>query len=444
MYTISVDPNKVQEVLKQYILADGLDFTVDLEKSKGCYLHDSTNNRDILDFFTFFATSPVGHNHPKMLNDEEFKKNLLIAAISNPSNSDFYTTQYATFVKTFARIAMPKPFKYSFFIAGGALAVENALKVAMDWKVQKNFKKGYKEEKGHQVIHFREAFHGRSGYTLSLTNTDPNKTNYFTKFDWPRIDNPTITFPLNDANVAGVIKKEEKAVEQIKQALVNRKDDICAILIEPIQREGGGNYFRKEFFLELRKIADENEVLLIFDEVQNGVGLTGKFWAYQHFDVVPDILAFGKKMQVCGIISTNRVDDIENNCFHASSRINSTWGGNLVDMVRATKYLEIIEEDNLVENSARQGKYILNKLFELKKQFPLSNIRGLGLQCAFDLPTEADRDALIKSALENNLLLLSCGERSIRFRTPLIISEKEIDEGISIMEKTFQKMFSKY
>ena len=228
----------------------------------------------------------------------------------------------------------------------------------MDWKVQKNFAKGYTKEKGFKVLHFEHAFHGRSGYTLSLTNTLPAKTKWFAKFDWPRVSLPQINFPYSDANHDDLLRREALSIEQIKKAFEVNKDDICAIIIEPIQSEGGDNHVRREFLEQLRVLADENEAMLIYDEVQTGVGLTGKFWCHEHFgeNARPDILAFGKKMQVCGILAGKRVDEIENNVFHVSSRINSTWGGSLVDMVRSSKIMEIIEEDNLCDNAAENGR----------------------------------------------------------------------------------------
>jgi len=427
---------EVLPLVQKYILADGYKMVLDLEKSEGSYIYDSLQGRKVIDLFSYFATKALGHNHPKMLQDEAFKKELLTAALENPSNSDFYTTQYANFIQTFSRIAMPEPFIHAFFISGGTLAVENALKVAMDWKIKKNFKKGIKAERGRQVIHFKEAFHGRSGYTLSLTNTKRGHIDGFTKFNWPRIDNPKIVFPQDPAALEDVKRREERAIGQIKAALSDNDGDICAIIIEPIQSEGGDNHFRKEFLQALRKICDESEILLIFDEVQNGVGLTGKFWAYQHFDMVPDILCFGKKMQTCGIIATKRIDEIEDNCFAVKERINSTWGGNLADMVRATKILRVIEEDALVNNSAQQGNYILEKLHKLSNNTDISNIRGRGLQCAFDLPAKNSRDKLLDTALKNGLLLLGAGERSIRVRPSLTITSQVIDEAFEVLSKT--------
>ncbi len=429
-----IQVNEVFDTVSKVMRPFGQQLVLDLEKSHGCYIHDSLKERDILDIFSFFATNALGHNHPKIVDDEQFNRELLLAAQSNPSNSDFYTTQYANFIAAFRQIAMPAEFKYAFFISGGTLAVENGLKVAMDWKIEKNKLKGKTQITDMQVLHFNEAFHGRSGYTLSLTNTKPVDIHNFAKFKWPRVDNPKIHFPLDAENAVAVEESEKRTLAQIQQEIKNNGDEICAIIIEPIQSEGGDNHFRKEFFVALRDICDRHEILLIFDEVQTGVGLSGKFWAYQHFDVVPDILCFGKKMNVCGIMSTARVDEVKDNCFTVDGRINSTWGGSLADMVHATKVLRIIEEDKLVENAAKQGEYILTQLKSLQQKTKIDNVRGRGLQCAFDLPTTYDRDALIKKALDKNLLLLGAGERSIRFRPALVIQREEIDECMRILE----------
>jgi L-lysine 6-transaminase len=443
MYNLLVSPENVQASLSKHILADGFDLTFDMEKSKGVYIYDAKHNRTLLDFFTCFASVPLGYNHPKMVNDEEFRKNLMMAAMTNPSNSDIYTTQYAQFVDTFDRVGIPGYLPHAFFIAGGSLAIENALKVAMDWKVQKNFAKGYTKEKGFQVIHFEHAFHGRSGYTLSLTNTHPSKTKWFAKFDWPRVSVPYMNFPYSDANHEDLLQREALSIAQIKTAFEENKDDICAIIVEPVQSEGGDNHLRKEFMEQLRVLADENEAMLIYDEIQTGVGLTGKFWCHEHFGekARPDIIAFGKKMQVCGILASNRVDEVENNVFRVSSRINSTWGGSLVDMVRSSKIMEIIEEDNLCDNAAKIGEYLQDQLTDIAAKFPvMSNIRGKGLLTAFDFPNNTIRDKFIEAGLENNVMFLGCGNKSIRFRPALIIEQKHIDDGLAILQKIVAKM----
>ncbi len=191
----------------------------------------------------------------------------------------------------------------------------------------------------------------------------------------------------------------------------------------------------------LRQLADENDALLIFDEVQTGVAITGKMWAHQHF-VKPDILAFGKKMQVCGLLASRRVDEVHDNVFMKSSRINSTWGGNLVDMIRSQKYLEIIAEENLVENSRIQGDYLLSEIHSLEAEFPtlVSNSRGLGLFCAFTLSEAQMRDVLKQKCYDEGLILIGCGDRSVRFRPALNITRDEIDLGIKVIREQLKEL----
>src|SRR6056297_964945 len=209
-----VQPEDVHKVLNKHILADGYEMVLDLENSKGAYLREAKTGRDYLDFFTFFASNPLGMNHPRLAGDPESVDKLGRVAINKPSNSDMYTEEIADFLKTFSRVGIPDYMPYAFFISGGALAVENALKVAFDWKVQKNFKKGYRTEKGHKALHLDKAFHGRSGYTLSLTNTDPKKVKYFPKFDWPRVESPAMTYPATEEHIQHTVQHEKRAIAQ--------------------------------------------------------------------------------------------------------------------------------------------------------------------------------------------------------------------------------------
>ena len=436
---MTIEPANVHKTLGKYILTDGFDLVLDLKKSKGCRIYNSRTGKYMLDGFSFFASAPLGCNHPK-LTTPEFIKKLGELAVNKPTNSDLYTTEMAEFVDSFAKHVVPDSFNHLFFISGGALAVENGLKTAFDWKVRKNMEQGKSEKLGTQVIHFKEAFHGRTGYTLSMTNTfNLNKVKYFTKFNWPRIINPKITFPLSE-HLVQVEESEKQAISEIEKAVSDNPDDIAALIIEPIQGEGGDNHFRKEFFLELRRLCDEHEMMFILDEIQSGVGLTGKMWAYQHYDFEPDIIAFGKKTQVCGIMVGKRVDELKDNVFTVSSRLNSTWGGNLIDMVRCQKYLEVMDEENLVKNAELQGKRLKEGLEEIaqKHSDKISNVRGLGLMCAFDCETPEKRDKLQKTLYANNLVVLGCGANTIRFRPPLIVSSEEIDEALEIIDNTLK------
>ncbi|MEC7747312.1 MAG: L-lysine 6-transaminase [Candidatus Neomarinimicrobiota bacterium] len=434
-----IDYNNAKETIGSRMLADGMDLIIDLDKSHGSWLVDGRNGREYLDLFSMFASMPVGYNHPYILNNND---RLLRSVINKPTNSDIYTMEMAEFVETMGKIAQPDYLPHSFYVEGGALGVENALKTAFDWKVQKNMSKGIKG-KGNQIIHLSECFHGRTGYTLSLTDSpDKRKTKYFPKFNWPRVINPKIQFPMNAENLENVRSLEEQSIRQVKDAIYNNQNDIAALIVEPIQGEGGDNHFRGEYLQALRELALENEFLLIFDEVQTGIGITGKMWAHQNFDeAIPDIIAFGKKTQCCGIFCGTRIDEVEDNVFNISSRLNSTWGGNLADMVRFTLYLEIIENEGLVEKAAKSGAYLLKHLENLQNDYyPLvSNARGRGLFCAFDLPDGDVRDSVVNNIMDEGAVILGSGVRSIRFRPHLNISRNEIDQGISMIKNSLDR-----
>lgn len=416
-------PTQVHQIMKKHTIGDGMDIVIDQQRSHGSWLVDAISGKKFLDCYSQFASQPIGWNHPYMHNQlNQFAKvvNCKIA------NSDLYSVEYAQFVNDFADIA--KDFNNFFFIDGGTLAVENALKASFDWKAQKLGINTDDDIGFLDVIHLQEAFHGRSGYTLSLTNTDPTKTKWFPKFKWTRVVNPKIH---GDRPVEEL---EKESLNQIRMAVM--KNYVAAIIVETIQGEGGDNHFRPEYLKELRKIANECEAMLIFDEVQCGMGLTGKMWAYQYFDVVPDMICFGKKTQVCGFASTNRIHDVETNVFKTSSRINSTWGGNIVDAVRFSIYKTIIEAENLVNNAATIGNYFLEKL---KSVEGIANVRGRGLMVAFDLENKEKRDNVLH-CLCNDMLALKCGNKSIRLRPHLDFKKEEADIASGFIQKAVKNV----
>ena len=428
----NINPDVVFDTLEHRMLVDGFHLVMDLEKSHGSWIVDARDGRSYLDFYTFFATAPLGHNHPR-LREAEFVEHLGRIAVHKPANSDIYTTAFAEWVEAFGTQVAPDYLPHLFWIDGGALAVENALKAAFDWKVRKNLAAG-KGEKGSQVIHFREAFHGRSGYTLSLTNTaDPRKHQYFPKFPWPRVPNPKLTFPMDLARVEAA---EAEAIAAIEAAVAQNPDDIACLIIEPIQGEGGDNHFRGEFLRKLRLLADRHEFLLIFDEVQTGFGATGKWWGHQWFDVRPDIIAFGKKSQTCGIAAGPRLDEVDS-VFKVPSRINSTWGGNLVDMVRGTRIIEVIREENLLAHGVTQGERLLKGLQEIHRDFPefTSNPRGRGLFCALDIATPELRNAVVAKGHDLGMMILSTGVKGLRFRPAMNLSTEDLDLGVELLRK---------
>lgn len=425
------DAQHVHEILKRHQLADGMPMVFDLDKSHGSWLVDGRTGREYLDFFTCFASWPIGYNHPG-LHEPAFLADLQRAAINNPSNSDLYTTLMADFVEAFATHVTPQGYPHHFWISGGALAVENALKTAFDWKARKvGLSKVTDDGASLVVLHFKAAFHGRSGYTMSLTNTVLNKIALFPKFDWPRVHNPAIEFALDGSIQNDVEAEERRSLREIEAAFRQYEDRIACIVIEPMQGEGGDNHFRTEFLAKLRQLADENEALLVFDEVQTGFFGSGKPWLWQHHGVAPDVVAFGKKTQVCGIYANARVDEVPDNVFQKVGRINSTWGGNLTDMVRSKRFIEIIVAEKLGENIARMGKHFVEGLRRLgRERGEISNVRGLGSLVAFTLSTPQRRQALLGELRDRGLLALASGESAIRFRLPLTVSKGEIDQAL--------------
>ncbi|AHC24558.1 MULTISPECIES: L-lysine 6-transaminase [Mycobacteriaceae] len=427
----AVTPDRVHDVLRASVLTDGMDLVLDLEASRGSVLVDARDGSRYLDMFTFFASSALGMNHPALADDPAFCAELARAAVNKPSNSDVYTVPMARFVQTFARVLGDPALPHLFFVDGGALAVENALKVAFDWKSRHNEANGRDPELGTRVLHLRGAFHGRSGYTLSLTNTDPNKVARFPKFDWPRIDAPYLR------PGADIAELEAESLRQARAAFVAHPHDIACFIAEPVQGEGGDRHMRPEFFAAMRELCDEFDALLIFDEVQTGCGITGSAWAYQQLGVVPDVVAFGKKTQVCGVMAGRRVDDVVDNVFTVSSRINSTWGGNLTDMVRARRILEVVEAEDLIEHAADAGRHLLGRLHWLATEFPdkVLDPRGRGLMCAFSLPSTAARDELVRRLWDRRVIMLASGPDSVRFRPALTVSLSELDAAVDAVRE---------
>jgi L-lysine 6-transaminase len=293
-------------------------------------------------------------------------------------------------------------------------------------------------------MHLTRAFHGRSGYTLSLTNTEPHKTDRFPKFNWPRIDVPAIIHPLSD-HLDEVIAAEDRALRQAERAFAENPHDIAAFIAEPIQGEGGDNHMRAEFLQAMLQLVHANDALFIVDEVQTGVGTTGTAWAYQQLGIQPDIVAFSKKAQVGGIMAGGRVDEVPDNVFTVSGRINSTWGGGLVDMVRSRRALEIIESEALIEQAGPKGEHLVAGLEQFRDESGLiSNVRGRGLFVAFDLETREQRDAAVTDLRTvESVIVLPCGERSIRFRPALSVSQDEIDDAIGATRRSVVRVASK-
>jgi L-lysine 6-transaminase len=439
--SVHVPPSEVHERLAEHLLIDGYRLVLDAERSHGSWLVDARDGREFLDLYTQFASAPLGSNPPGIVDDPEFMALLARVAANKPANPDMYTTHFADFVETFARVLGDPALPHLFFVEGGALAVENALKTAFDWKSRRNEAAGRSRALGTKVMHLTRAFHGRSGYTMSLTNTDPAKTDRFPVFDWPRLDVPAITFPL-ETHRGDVEAAEATALTQAREAFEIYPHDIACFIAEPIQAEGGDNHLRPEFLQAMQALCHTYDALFVLDEVQTGVGTTGTAWAYQQLGLEPDVVAFGKKVQVGGIMAGRRVDEVADNVFRVSSRINSTWGGGLTDMVRSRRILEIIEAEGLFDHAAKAGAYLLNELQALGDRHAglVSNARGRGLMCAIDLPDPGLRDRVITMLREAQVLVLPCGVRTIRFRPALNVTTDELKVGVRALDDVLGRL----
>ncbi|MDX2599651.1 L-lysine 6-transaminase [Streptomyces caniscabiei] len=422
------------DFLRTHVTGDFNDILIDVRASTGCWLVDERDGSRYLDMSMFYASAPLGHNHPGLYGDQALDEALLAASRMKPANPDFGTSEQIRFVTAFLNALGSNDMPYVFFIDGGAAAVENALKVAFDWKTQHNAARGI-AVRGSRALHLEHAFHGRSGYTMSLTNTDPSKTRDFPTFDWPRIPSPAVN-DMDRWDDPDLLAEEAQALAAAEVAFHRYADEIACFVFEPVQGEGGDRHLRPRFLSAMADLCRSHDALFVADEVQSGFGITGDRWACDTLGLRPDLIAFGKKTQVCGVLGGRRVREVENNAFRASSRLSSTWGGNLTDMVRATRILEIVEREGLFTAARTTGAYLLRGLRELASELPelVSDPRGRGLMCAITLPDREVRDRVVAQSLtKHGVIFLGSGERELRWRPPLSVTEADLATALEAL-----------
>ena len=253
---------------------------------------------------------------------------------------------------------------------------------------------------------------------------------------------PAQRFPLG-RHATDNERVDRLALDQAAAAFREHPHDIACFIAEPIQGEGGDNHLSAEFLRAMQAMCADHDALLVLDEVQTGVGITGSAWAYQQLGLRPDVVAFGKKVQVGGVMAGRRVDDVPDNVFRSAGRISSTWGGGLTDMVRSRRLLEVIERDGLFPRARRVGGLLLAGLQELSRRYPnlVDNARGRGLMCAIDLPTTGLRDQMVERLrVDERVIGIPCGTRSLRLRPTLSISEDEVALALAALDRVAERL----
>lgn len=357
----------------------------------GCFFEDIDRNR-YLDFGSQIASNPLGYNHPRLLNVLRRYHRVPIKV----AGQDYIVHEHYDLLKTLLRIT--PGMNAGFLINSGAEATENAIKCALYLKKTAKF-----------GVSFQGAFHGRTLGALSCTNAKSiHKHHYF-------------TFPMHRLPFSETMKPAfERLLEQEAAA-----EDIGFVIIEPVQGEGGYHIALKDMMRDLSSLSKKYRVPLIVDEVQTGIGRSGKWWAYQHYDFRPSIIACAKALQVGAVVARKEYFPSE------PGAISTTWGGGQVlDMALGIETIQIIKDEKLLPHVTKMGKYLVQRLHEIDVFQP----RGLGLLCAFDLETKALRNNVVLEAVKHGLVVLGCGERSVRVIPPYIVTEKEIDTAIEILD----------
>lgn len=392
---------KIIDKLKKLNLGNSIVYPfVHSDKGQGCYFYDIDNNL-FLDFASQIASNPLGYNNP------DLKK--IIKEYSNKypikyAGQDFVVKEHKDLLEELLSIT-PKELNSAFLINSGAEAVENAIKICMRKRPKTKF-----------GISFKGSFHGRTLGALSLTHSKPvYKENY------PEMPNKTLSFDEGAKDeLLDIIKKEGA-------------DSIGFIIIEPIQGEGGYNVASKKMLIDLRKVTKQYNIPLISDEVQSGLGRTGKWWAIQNSNINPDVISAAKALQVGATIANKKLSP-------EPGAISSTWGGgHILDLALGLETIRTIKRKKLLNNIDNMGNYLRKRLNEIN----VKNPRGIGLMQAFDLENKKLRDNVIIECLKNGLVLLGCGHNGIRLIPPYIISKIEINQAVEILDSSIKRCSNK-
>lgn len=424
--------------LSAYVIATPYPFVLDLEKCEGMWL-ETVDGQRLFDWAGYYGSKLIGHNHPG-LYEPGYVQKLIRAANNKVANPDFLTRECLEYYRMLHRLG-PETMKRAgslevYAVNSGAEAVENMMKYLVAKFNQKKLSGG-KTVSHRKFLYFDKAFHGRTVFALGVTQTiDPVATKDF--HGLTSSGNIKLPFPAyaSENTYAENLRNALKALEQVESVLSLMAEEIVGIIVEPIQGAGGHRVAVKEFFQGLSELAHKYGVYLAFDEVQTGLGATGKMWAIDHFDLphAPMAIAAGKKFGTGVVYMKEPLEDI--------GVLDSTWGGTLADMVRVVREVEIMESEGLMARAAENGERLAKGLQSLVDKHPmLSNVRGLGLYQGVSLSSPELKARLIQVAREEfGLLLLGAGSRSIRTRPNLSVTAAEIDQFLDLLDQALQRI----
>lgn len=365
-------------------------------QGSGCHFSDSDGNV-FLDFASQVASNPLGYNHPVMV---DVVKQYTSRFPVKYGGQDFLVPEHVEMLEEVLSIA-PKELDTAFLINSGAEAIENAVKIAM--RHQKATKFG---------VSFENGWHGRTLGALSLTNSKVvQKKGY-------------LTFPVRR------LPYDAFAGEKLQRLLDAEAtaEEIGFVIMEPIQGEGGYYVAQKEMVEDIRKLTKNYGIPFISDEVQCGVGRTGKWWGIEQFDVTPDIIASAKALQVGATIANKKM-------FPEPGGLSSTWGGgHALDLALGVATIQIIKRERLLVHNQKMGSLMHKMLHDLSVDHAdVNHVRGMGLMQAFDLPSAEYRNAMVYETCKRGLVVLPCGKQAIRLLPPYIVRREEIDEAFNVL-----------
>ncbi|KRY36641.1 4-aminobutyrate aminotransferase, mitochondrial [Trichinella spiralis] len=422
---------RLKNELSEIQNSDAVQFFVDYTKSIGNYIADVDGNM-LLDVYSQIASIPIGYNHPDLIEAVK-STNMRSMFINRPALGVYPPKDHVQSLRSSLLVVAPPGMKNVATMMCGSCSNENAFKTAFIWYRTKQ--RGGKEPTADDmrssmqnqppgspqlsVISFQGGFHGRTMACLSCTHSKAIHKVDMPALDWPMASFPRYKYPLDEH--ADYNRNEDQQclaeVQQLMEVYKQRGRDVAAVLVEPIQAEGGDNFASKEFFTDLQKLTKQAGAAFIVDEVQTGCGATGRMWAHEHWDLPesPDLVTFSKKMYLGGFYFKPE--------FYVKQgyRIFNTWLGDPSKLALLDVTLRVIRRDNLLQNTQIAGRTLLAGLQALEEKFPalVHSARGLGTFCAITCRDVATRDNILTRMRQRGINMGGCGEASIRFRPML-------------------------